>query len=641
MKLFVFTIRLLFLAAPCLVFSQTDPDAWLKRYPHENAVVLKDEQVVTIESSSGSLDITAQSHKEILYLTDKAHFYNNDKVYYSYFSELKSISAETIVPDGEKTKTLEVKKFEDAGETSAGIFYDDVMSRNFYYPGLTKGARSVLNYTKKVTDPHLLPAFFFSSNFPVAVSRLVIRTSPGVKIRHKLFNVAGVNIKYTTQQVGEYTEHAWESVEIKSHPSEPGAPPARYYIPHIIYHIESYTTGGKEIPVLRTVADLHQWDYNFVKKSIAEKSPVLKALADSITAGAATESEKAKRIYYWVQDKIKYVAFEDGLRGFTPSTPSMVCDKRYGDCKDMASLLNALLGHAELKSHLVTLGSRNIPYKYSEVPVPAVADHMIAAVEIKGELIFLDATSSYTAFGFPSAFIMGKEALVAIDSVKYKVVTVPVVSKDKSALIDSTWFTLEGKKVTGKGSLYMTGYMKARNTSSVKEKRKEDLDKLMHRFLQKGNNKYKTISYTIANVEDKDKPLHFDYSFAVDDYATIAGDEIYINLNLDKYTYMSAVDAAKNVLPRDNDYCFTKTSVNTLQIPQGYKIEELPQNSSYSNELFGFSIQYRVTGSTVIITSTVSINYLLLTPDKFPAWNEMAKQLAASYRETLTLKQQQ
>ena len=54
----------------------------------------------------------------------------------------------------------------------------------------------------------------------------------------------------------------------------------------------------------------------------------LLAVVDSLTKGTNDELEKVKRIYYWVQDHISYVAIENGYRGFIPHKPQEIFTKR-------------------------------------------------------------------------------------------------------------------------------------------------------------------------------------------------------------------------------------------------------------------------------------------------------------------------
>ena len=64
---------------------------------------------------------------------------------------------------------------------------------------------------------------------------------------------------------------------------------------------------------------LYSW-YNYLYKKSVNKPDELKAKVTELTKGKTTDIEKVKSIFYWVQDNIRYIAFEDGLAGFIPAT---------------------------------------------------------------------------------------------------------------------------------------------------------------------------------------------------------------------------------------------------------------------------------------------------------------------------------
>ena len=70
----------------------------------------------------------------------------------------------------------------------------------------------------------------------------------------------------------------------------------------------------------------------------------------TLTAGKTTDTDKARAIYYWVEGQTRYVALELGLSAFQPHAAAAVCRNRYGDCKDMATLLVTMLHEAGIKT---------------------------------------------------------------------------------------------------------------------------------------------------------------------------------------------------------------------------------------------------------------------------------------------------
>jgi hypothetical protein len=128
----------------------------------------------------------------------------------------------------------------------------------------------------------------------------------------------------------------------------------------------------------------------------------------------AARKKKARRIYNWVQKNIKYVAFEQGMEGFVPREANLVCNRRFGDCKDMSSILTVMLNTAGVPAYYTWIGTRHLPYRYAETPLPLVDNHMISTIKLNDKFIFLDGTDNNCVFGMPSEHIQGKEALLAM-----------------------------------------------------------------------------------------------------------------------------------------------------------------------------------------------------------------------------------
>lgn len=137
----------------------------------------------------------------------------------------------------------------------------------------------------------------------------------------------------------------------------------------------------------------------------------MKAKADEITQGKSTAIEKVKAIYYWVQDNVRYIAFEDGLAGFKPEKAQEVLRRKYGDCKGMANLTKELLKASGFDSRLCWIGTHHIAYDYS-TPSLAVDNHMICAVVLNGRRYFLDATEKYIPLNEYAERIQARQVLI-------------------------------------------------------------------------------------------------------------------------------------------------------------------------------------------------------------------------------------
>ncbi len=99
------------------------------------------------------------------------------------------------------------------------------------------------------------------------------------------------------------------------------------------------------------VDHLYAYFSDFIKNVNKTEEATIVEIAAEVAKGDKTEKEKAAHIYQWVQSNIHYVAFEDSLEGYIPRQAAVVMKRKFGDCKDMASVLVALCRQAGLKAY--------------------------------------------------------------------------------------------------------------------------------------------------------------------------------------------------------------------------------------------------------------------------------------------------
>lgn len=612
-------------------------DQLRQTYPDQNAVLVKNNQTITIDVKDTGLSITEDNYFEMAYLTDRVNLYANKSIFYSDFSDVANIEAKTITSENTGSKTLKVLNIFTKDDFGNGIFYGSGKKKEFVFPGVQKGAHSVLSYKENIKDPHFITPFYFASYVPVINSEFSVTFPKSVKILYKLLGTDTSNIVFTMKPGSKTTTYTWKVKNLPEMSNEESAPPISMYSPHIVVYIDEYTLNGKTLKVLGSIDDLYHWYYSLTHKVNNGDNGSLKAITDSLIIGAKSEDEKAKRIFYWVQDKIKYVAFEAGLEGFVPREAGLVCDRKYGDCKDMASILTTMFRYAGIKANLTWIGTRDIPYTYEQVPLPFNDNHMISCAEINGKKIFFDATGICTPYGFPTAMIQGKEALVGGGENHYEIVKVPVVDKEKNVLTDSTTINIENKIIKGTGKSIFTGYKKLDVFYKRYSKSKEEADDAIKAFLYKGSNKFNVNSFKYEGLEDKDKDLVINYDYTLPDYAQVLNDEIYINLNLDKSLNNDDIDIPNRKFDREIEYKIINHNITKLNVPNGYKVKYLPADDSFHDSEFGYEIKYKQDGNIVYCDKTLYLDYLILHKSKFETWNKMIKQLDKAYKEVVVL----
>jgi len=617
--------------------SNINFDMLRQAYPDQNAVLVKNNQTITIEIKDTGLSIETDNYFEMAYLTDRVNLYANKSIFYSDFSDVANIEAKTITSENTGSKTLKVLNIFTKDDFGNGIFYGSGKKKEFVFPGVQKGAHSVLSYKENIKDPHFITPFYFGSYVPVVNSEFSVTFPKNVKIKYKLLGTDTANIMFSVKTGGKATTYTWKVKNLPEMVNEESAPPISMYSPHIAVYVDEYILNGKTVKVLGSIDDLYNWYYSLTHKVNIKDDGSLKAITDSLIAGTKNEDEKAKRIFYWVQDQIKYVAFEAGLEGFVPREAGLVCNRKYGDCKDMASIITTMLRYAGIKANLTWIGTRDIPYTYEEVPLPFNDNHMISCAEINGKKIFFDATGICTPYGFPTAMIQGKEAMVGGGENHYEIIKVPIVSKEKNTLNDSTTINIENKIIKGTGKSVFTGYKKLDVFYKKYSKSKEEADDAMKAFLSKGSNKFIVNSFKYDGLEDKDKDLVINYDYTLPDYAQVLNDEIYINLNLDKALNNDDIDIATRKTDKEIEYKMINHHISKLNVPNGYKVKYLPSDDSFHDGEFGYDIKYKQEGNIVYCDKSLYLDYLILYKSKFETWNKMIKQLDKAYKEVVVL----
>ncbi len=627
------------ICAPLVVASSAlTPEEELARYraayPEESAVITDYWREVRMEIIGDSLQILVEQYEERLIL-DQVGGWGKDRVYSSSFRAVEDLKAYTLVPSKKKYKQVDVTDFKRSFDRNTYVFYDDTEIISYNFPEVNVGCKVVTRHTWKVTDPRLLGQFFFQSYVPVAKARFTVAVPEGVEIQEGLYGPSASDViqfqksRRDGQRVYEFTAESLPAIEY-----EEDNPSFNYLSPSAYVLVASYEgSGGESIPVLSSLDDLYAWYRSFLKNVDPDES--LKELTREIVNEDDAEIEKIRKIFYWVQQNVKYIAFEQGMRGFIPNPPGEVLDKRYGDCKDMSCLLVGLLNTEGIPAKFTWIGSRDLPYRYTEMASPLVDNHMIATVEMGDSTLFLDATGSYSPLGFPTSMIQGKESLVG-DGDQFVIREVPVLSKERSVISDTVFVRLANGTIEGRGSIHFSGFTRVDKAHQLIRRTENGEQKFMEQLLTKGNNKFFLKDYELSAVEDLDKPISIAYEFQVEDYYREIGDEIYLNLLLDKSLVNGTIEDRST--PMENDYKFIHRSVTVLDLPEDVKLSYQPDDQSWASDDFSFSVVYRLDGRRLFVTKTYDLDFLLLAPERFDRWNEGIKAYSKATRNSVVLK---
>ncbi len=641
--LFPKTLLLCFIALlPFSILAQSSQEMleeYTQKYPDSKYIILDKSKNISIDLVDGEIKITESNTEEKFYLNNDFGLAMTDKVYFSSFSEIEEIEAISYAPKKKGFKAQKVEDFKIEDEFSSGIFHDDLKSINFRYPTLQKGSKSSLEYTETTKESRFLGGFYLIEPAPIVKQEYTIEVHPDIEIDFAEFNTENLDFDFQKTKKGNKTLYTWTMNDMSKFDIVDNAPPAKYFIPHIIPRITRYKVDGKKHNLLSNSDDLFNW-YQSITQNVNKEADdaALQQLADEITQGATNDLEKVKKIFYWTQNNIKYIAFEEGMNGFVPRNTDQVVNQKYGDCKDMSTCIFTLLEYAGVPASVCWIGTDEIPYTHDEMPTPAIHNHMIAAYKSGDQYYFLDATSEYTPFGMPSSFIQGQEAMIKTGDDAYEIVMVPVVEAEKNKTTDHSTLKIVEDQLIGTSKKVLDGYLKTNLNYRIYDlNEKEEKFRFFSKYLSKGSNKFILEEYDIQNAFDKDKTTEVNYTFNIDDYLYRNENEIFVNLSFREWYKGDKIKDDRDIPIR---YKFKQSYniINELEIPEGYTAEYLPEDLVIEKPWMTFISKYEVKDNKVIHIEEVKENYVQLDKTQFKAFNEALEAIYEATSQTIILK---
>ncbi len=616
--------------------AQNTLQEYKKLYPDYNEIVINDTQSYDFSFENKKLKIIQDNHYESMILSENGIHSNKESFTYSELVKLKSYDAYTLINENGKEKKIKITQTNQVQSETGSVFYDDVKQQQLLFPNLEAGAKKVYNYQTEFVDPFLLHKTIFGGGLPIENASLEIKTDKNITIGYEIFNDKDHLIEFSkTEKKGKWL-YKWTLKNIKPVKMEGNSPGYLYIIPHINVYIKDYTIDGKKTEVLGDVTKLYSYYKDFTKNLNKGDDATLKTITAEVIATKTTDDDKIKSIFYWVKDNIKYIAFENGYEGFIPRQASLICQRKFGDCKDMASIISAMAKYANVKNVTISwIGTREIPYSYAALGTPAVNNHMIAVYKKGEEYVFLDATDKETIYGIPTAFIQGKEALLP-DGDSFKIISVPIVPPEKNEINERVKLVIEKDKLVGSGKIQFNGYNRSHILARMGDATNKTRFEMIKSLVLKGNNKFILKDFTEENIKDRDKPYQINYNFDLSNYIIKADKEIYINLFLDKVYEKLTIEK-----DRESDFEFNfLTSTNNqyeFTIPQNCTVKYLPKNFNLDNDYIKADFVYEIKNNKILLTVMLKNKKLLLEKSDFEPWNETIKKIKSNYIETIIL----
>lgn len=515
------------------------------------------------------------------------------------------------------------------------VFYSDAKICRFKIDFLTKGERKTLSIQKDYRDIKYFTSTYFQKEYPIVNRTITFSVPEWLDLELKAMNFEGYSIEKKTvsdskNKISSYEYTAEHLPDLQREKFQAGS---SYTYPHVFLQCKSFELNGTRVPVLNSLSDLYQW-YSSLTREVQNDKSVLSPLVQELIKNKKNDEEKVRAIFYWVQDNIRYIAYENGVAGFKPESAHLVYQKKYGDCKGMANLTKLMLGIAGYDARLTWIGTNKIAYDYS-TPSLAVDNHMICTLLLNGKKHYLDATEKYCPLYEYGERIQGRQVLIE-NGEQYILDRVPVSGKEKNQVSTEQEIRMDQLTMKINGKTTLNGEMKTGVLYLLNQTENKQQSEKIKNVLSINNKNTEVARLDYSSIKDRDIPFVASYDLSIKNTVSAFDNDLYINLDQEQ-EYRDFVIQPERVSAIHFNEKVLKTLRIKLKVPQGYKISSLPNGLSKAHDHFKFAIQYTEKNGEIWYEKQIAIENGVIERKDFPVWNDYIKALKQAYNEKIIL----
>lgn len=522
---------------------------------------------------------------KILNERGKRRFSEIEITYDSTYEKVELKYARIIRPDGVVIPVGE-RHIRDVSKYLNFPLYSNVRARIISFPEISIG--SVIEYKYELQRSQLINEDDFFISYRLQESEPVIRArfelaipeekQLNYKILNSQYNVFQAELEPLVSQDQGYRRYLWQFQQIPAIIPEADMPSRARINPIIL------------LSTFESWQAVYDWWWKLSRDKMQADEEIKKKVAQLIR-GKTTVLDKARAIYNFCAEGIRYVAIAYGSAGYEPHAAADIFFNKYGDCKDQTILLVTMLKEAGLEAYPVLIGTDEHIDLQEDFPTLNF-NHCIAALKLGEELIFLDPTCSACSFE-TLAFSNQQRGVLIFTADGYKIEKTPIFASGKNRY--ESFLELEinpDETVNARRSIRTFGLFDISQRLFFRYSSQEAVSEHIKRLIQRIVPVSRLIDYEIQNADNLDKDVVLNYSFWGQQFVTRAG-----NLRiLPQLAFLDTSSVARKArrYPLDLGPLHTSKSEVKLILPAGFKIKYLPESSVHNSPWMDVEVDYRV-----------------------------------------------
>ena len=594
-------------------------------FPSSDTYWLRYEETVTLHAD-GTVE-EAYHHTARLFRASGLENADVSIPYSTSSQTVTDVQARTILPDGSVLKVLPA----DIHETSPFsdfTLYDDAKNIAFSLPGVEEGA--LIDYQYKIVTHKPLErgrfadAWWLTNSDPSRLNRYTLIVPVGMPIGYQLHNGGGVQFTQSLTPDGKRRVYRWEQRNAPAFTPEPEMPAQETVAPWV------------EVSTWPSWQSVAGWYQRLASPRMAA-TPEITALVRRLTAGKTTQREKAQALFYWVEQKTRYVAIEMGVSAYQPHSAETVCRNRYGDCKDMATLLAAMFHAAGITTAWpALLDTENKQPLHDHLAAPTLFDHAILRADLDGRPYWFDATAEYCAFGDIPSADRGLEAFIVRNGAgRFETIPAGGPETNRTVYVKNVTLHPDGSAdcrtvVHGDGDAAL---------SARTELNALPPDQLRSHFegLINNQNEATLLHYSVGGCENLGKPLTYGVQYTAPTWAIQTGPLLIVS---DGFVFDTPTLQKSRRYPLQIEEAEQEDYTETIQLPTGCRVEALPENIHEDTPAGTLVVTYTSAPDCITIHKVVTLHPAVISTEAYPAMRGAFERFTQRIKEPIVLREE-
>ena len=342
-----------------------------------------------------------------------------------------------------------------------------------------------------------------------------------------------------------------------------------------------------------------QWYAGLERERIVPDEKI-RAKTEELLQGRNSDRDKIQALYEYVAKNFRYVSLSLGQGRYQPHAAADVYANQYGDCKDKHTLLSSMLIAAGLRASPALMNSaRKID---ADVPSPGQFDHVITAINLAGETLWMDTTSEVAPFRLLAPPLRDKKALVVPANAPASLETTPAEPPFLSTqILEITGQVNDLGKLAGHTHLVVRGDAELFFRLLFRRTPKSDWKDLRYYFSTMSGIRNQEVS-DIKPGEPAafEKPFELDYDFTSDDFLDWSSKKTKVDLPLPSLHLTEiAADKQESSKPISLGPPIDITYRLKLTLPSQYQTR-LPLPMTVKRDYAEYSSTYKIEGNTLV-----------------------------------------